>query len=120
MRKLRKAAVVVTVLGSVSLLGAGTTYACGEKDGNYNRPQSAPKGAYQQQSSRGHDHGKSNGSKLIIRQHTACRTWDDNVDVFGEVGFGNHLGNWHREHDRPEIQSTRIGTSQGCNNIVRL
>ena len=50
MRKLRKAAVVVTVLGSVGLLGAGTAYAGGGTS-DY-RTQSVHEG-YQQQSSGG-------------------------------------------------------------------
>ncbi|QHC22921.1 hypothetical protein [Streptomyces sp. GS7] len=120
MRKLHKTAAVVAVLGSVGLLGAGTAYADGGAGGYDHRPQSSNQSTYQQQSSGGRDHGKSGGRKVIIRQSTACRTFDDNVDVFGELRFRDHLGFPLREIERPDVQVTRLGSSHGCNNIIRL
>ncbi|TJZ50104.1 hypothetical protein FCH28_22545 [Streptomyces piniterrae] len=65
MRKLRKAAVVVAILGSVSLIGAGTAYADAEADGSdysrqsssdYDRQQQADRDyGQQQQSDRGYE-----------------------------------------------------------------
>ncbi|MEU9112560.1 hypothetical protein AB0D04_12360 [Streptomyces sp. NPDC048483] len=124
MRKLRKAAVAVAVLGSVGLLGAGagTAYAGGgTADGNYSRTQYSQGDSYRPQSSGGHKHGKSHGHKVIIRQGTTCRSWEANADVLGEVGVANGLaGNAGGGAGKPGLQSTRIGSSAGCNNIVRL
>ncbi|KIZ16266.1 hypothetical protein [Streptomyces natalensis] len=120
MRKLRKAAVVVTVLGSVGLLGAGTAYAGGGTS-DYSRTQTVREGSYQPQSSGGHRHGKSHARKTYIRQTTSCRTFEKNSDVLGEIGADDPL--WiltHGLRSRPEVQKTRIGSSEGCNNIIRL
>ncbi|MFJ9420213.1 hypothetical protein ACIRPT_39595 [Streptomyces sp. NPDC101227] len=93
MRKLRKAAVVAAVLGSVGLLGAGTAHAeggkyGGGKDGNFN-----------------------------IKQGSSCRSHDTNVDVLGEVGIANGLlGNLLGGEGSPGAQSTTMGSSMGCNN----
>ncbi|ARF53988.1 hypothetical protein [Streptomyces gilvosporeus] len=117
MRKLRKAAVVVTVLGSVGLLGAGTAYAGGGTS-DY-RTQSVHEG-YQQQSSGGR-HGKSHARKTYIRQSTSCRTFEKNTDILGEIGSDDPL--WILTHGlraRPGVQKTRLGSSEGCNNIIRL
>ncbi|AJT64394.1 hypothetical protein [Streptomyces chattanoogensis] len=121
MRKLRRAAVVTAVLGSVGLLGAGTAYAGGGADGGtYSRTQSVQQD-YRPQSSGGHKHGKSHGHKVIIRQSTSCRASEQNVDVLGEVGIlDGLLGHLHGHKGKPGVQSTRIGSSAGCNNIARF
>ncbi|MFJ9416215.1 hypothetical protein ACIRPT_18825 [Streptomyces sp. NPDC101227] len=125
MRKIREAAVVVAVLGSVGLLGAGagTAYAGGGTDvRSYSRVQPNYESTYRQQSSGGHHHhGRSHGHKTIIRQNTSCRAYDKNVDVFGEVAIGNGLlGHGYGHKHRPGVQSTRMGLSLGCDNIIRL
>ncbi|MEU9121277.1 hypothetical protein AB0C96_15725 [Streptomyces sp. NPDC048506] len=87
MRKLQKAAVVAATLGSVAILGAGTAYADG--------------------------HG---GNQFDIKQGNSCRSHDLNVDVLGEVGILNGvLGNALNGEGAPGAQSTRIGSSMGCN-----
>ncbi|MFI9048046.1 hypothetical protein [Streptomyces sp. NPDC053427] len=121
MRKVRKAALVVAVLGSVGLLGAGTAYAGGGTgEGNYSRSQSSYENSYQQQSSGGHHHGKSHGRKVIIRQGVSCKLFDENVDVLGEVAIGHGLWGKYGHKGRPGVQSTRMGASLGCNNVIRL
>ncbi|WP_043262940.1 hypothetical protein [Streptomyces sp. CT34] len=120
MRKLRNTAAVVAVLGSVSLLGAGTAYAGSGSGGD--SPQQSRQSTYQQQSSGRYDNGKSHGRKVIIQQSTSCRTYDDNVDVLGEVReFPHHLGFFRlREDEKPDVQITKLGSSHGCNNVIRL
>ncbi|WP_236573371.1 hypothetical protein [Streptomyces sp. GS7] len=93
MRKLQKATVVAVVLGSFGFLGAGTAYAHGEKEGG-----------------RG-------GTDFEIRQGSQCRSHDLNVDVLGEVGILNGvLGNALGGEGSPGAQSTRVGSSVGCDN----
>ncbi|MEU9125186.1 hypothetical protein AB0C96_36040 [Streptomyces sp. NPDC048506] len=95
MRMLRKAVVVVAVLGSVGLLGAGTAYADGGKED-----------------------GRGNGH-FDIRQGTSCRSHDLNVDVLGAVGILNGaLGNVLGGEGSPGVQQTKMGSSMGCNNIA--
>ncbi|MFF0626868.1 hypothetical protein [Streptomyces sp. NPDC004296] len=121
MRKLRKAAVVVAVLGSVGLAGTGTAYANSGTDRGDNHPQPSHNSDFQQQSSGRHKHGRSHRRKVVILQHTACRAHEKNVDVLGEIGIlDGLLGHGHRWKDRRGVQHTRIGTSLGCNNIIRL
>ncbi|WP_438485336.1 hypothetical protein [Streptomyces sp. S186] len=211
MRKLRKAAVVVAVFGSVGLLGAGTSYAGTDAGGHSGHPepvrqtthrqqasphtirhqtsrsgiivrqeppryiivrqqpsrtiivrhrpsrstvmrqqttvingqpqqqtapqqaapapaqpqqaapqpqqQASPSTAPRQQSNRGRHEG---GHVLVLRQSSACGTYDKNVDVFGEVGVANGWLPLHRWHDRRGDQHVRIGTSMGCNNVAHL
>ncbi|MFF4949220.1 hypothetical protein ACWC2K_21365 [Streptomyces chattanoogensis] len=117
MRKLRRATVVTAVLCSVGLLGAGTAYAGGGTGGGTQSVQQD----YRQQSSGGHKHGKSHGHKVIIRQSTSCRASEQNVDVLGEVAIlDGLLGHLHGHKGKPGVQSTRIGSSAGCNNIARF
>ncbi|MYT28068.1 MULTISPECIES: hypothetical protein [unclassified Streptomyces] len=77
------------------------------------RPHTAPR----QQSNRGRHEG---GHVLVLRQSSACGTYDKNVDVFGEVGVANGWLPLHRWHDRRGDQHVRIGTSMGCNNVAHL
>ncbi|MYT27610.1 MULTISPECIES: hypothetical protein [unclassified Streptomyces] len=93
MRKLQKAAVVVAVLGSVSFLGAGTSYADGGRQG-----------------------GKG-GSEFNIRQGSSCRSHDENVNVLGEVGIiDGALGSALGGEGSPGAQSTKMGSEMGCDN----
>ncbi|ANZ15669.1 hypothetical protein O1L44_06890 [Streptomyces noursei] len=187
MRKLRKAAVMVAVLGSVGLLGAGTAAANAGPGGGHRqlrptqqtairtlpgqqviirqqpqviirqqpiRQYTAPQRPRRQivvlqhpvrqnvvpqrpvrqhvvrqqpirqhavrQQSNGRQ-GSSHGHKIVIRQFTSCRTFDKNVDVLGGVGIANGwFGPWHRWFDRRGVEHTRIGTTVGCNNVVRF
>ncbi|MEV0369270.1 hypothetical protein AB0I10_05530 [Streptomyces sp. NPDC050636] len=94
MRKLRKAAVVAAVLGSVGFLGAGIANADGHGQGK----------------------GKG-GGQLDISQATHCRSHDLNVDVLGEVGIlDGLLGNALNGEGSPGAQSTPIGSEMGCSN----
>ncbi|MEK2477046.1 MULTISPECIES: hypothetical protein [Streptomyces] len=187
MRKLRKAAVMVAVLGSVGLLGAGTASANAGPGGGHRqlqpsqqtairtlpgqqviirqqpqviirqqpirqytapqqprrqivvpqqpvrqnivRQQPVRQNVVRQQPIRQHvvrqqsngRHGSSHGHKIVIRQFTSCRTFDKNVDVLGGVGIANGwFGPWHRWFDRRGVEHTRIGTTVGCNNVVRF
>ncbi|AJT62914.1 hypothetical protein [Streptomyces chattanoogensis] len=96
MRKLRTAAVVVATLGSVALLGAGTANAAG-----------------------GYGGGKGGGDAWNVKSGSSCRSHDLNVDVLGEVGIANGiLGNALNGEGPAGAQSTPIGSSMGCNNIV--
>ncbi|MGG2460112.1 hypothetical protein ACO0M4_09880 [Streptomyces sp. RGM 3693] len=88
MHKLQKAAVVAVVLGSFGLLGAGTANA-----------------------------GGRGGDEFNVRQGSQCRSHDLNVDVLGEVGILNGvLGNALGGEGSPGAQSTKMGSSIGCNN----
>ncbi|WP_407287423.1 hypothetical protein [Streptomyces sp. BP-8] len=92
MRMLRKAAVVAAALGTIGILGAGTAYA---------------------------DGGKEGGGRIEIKQGSSCRSHDTNVDVLGEVGIANGLGgNLLGGEGDPGAQSTTMGSSMGCNNSV--
>ncbi|MCE4941649.1 MULTISPECIES: hypothetical protein [Streptomyces] len=117
MRKLRKASVVVALIGSISLLGAGTAQANAGPD--HGGPQVSQKTTFQQQSS-GRHHGKRGGRKVIIRQSTRCRTFENNIDVLGGFGFLHHWGHEHRGWDRRGVRVNRIGSTVGCNNVIRL
>ncbi|GGU52708.1 hypothetical protein GCM10010211_16460 [Streptomyces albospinus] len=89
MRKLQKATVMAVVLGSFGFLGAGTAYA----------------------------HGEKGGTDIDIKQGSQCRSHDTNVDVLGEVGILNGLaGNAIGGEGSPGAQSTRMGSSMGCDN----
>ncbi|MEU9114958.1 hypothetical protein AB0D04_25015 [Streptomyces sp. NPDC048483] len=129
MYTLRKAAVVVAVLGSVGLLGAGTAYAGSGTGGDYRQEKSTGNESSYGKSkgsdssydkSSGGDHGKSKGGdKIVISQGTSCRSEDTNVDVLGEVGVANGLaGNLGGGLGSPGVQSTTMGSSMGCNNSV--
>lgn len=135
MHKLRKTAVVTAVLASVALLGAGTAHAGGGKGGgNHSHTQANHVVPPQQQSSRVEapqqqwsgdhhhrkSHGKSHGRKIDIRQSTSCRTHEANVDVLGNVGILNGLlANAGGGEGDSGVQSTKIGSTAGCNNIIR-
>ncbi|MEU9116824.1 hypothetical protein AB0D04_35000 [Streptomyces sp. NPDC048483] len=96
MRTLRKAAVVVAVLGSVGILGAGSASAEGGKYG-----------------------GGKGGDSWNIKSGSSCRSHDLNVDVLGEVGIADGLlGNALNGEGPAGSQSTGIGSSMGCNNSV--
>ncbi|MFJ9849610.1 hypothetical protein [Streptomyces sp. NPDC101150] len=96
MRKLRKAAVVVAVLGTVGLLGAGTASADG---GKYS--------------------GEKGGQSWNVKQGNSCRSHDLNVDVLGEVGVLNGVAaNLLNGEGAAGSQHTPIGSSMGCNTSV--
>ncbi|MEU9110317.1 hypothetical protein AB0D04_00650 [Streptomyces sp. NPDC048483] len=96
MRKLHKAVVVVAVLGSVGLLGAGSASAEGGKYG-----------------------GGKHGDSWTVKQGNSCRSHDLNVDVLGEVGvLDGVLGNALGGEGAAGAQSTPIGSSMGCNTSV--
>ncbi|MFJ6750266.1 MULTISPECIES: hypothetical protein [unclassified Streptomyces] len=89
MRKLHKAVAVAAFLGSVSLLGVGTAYADGEPG----------------------------GGRFDIKQSASCTSHDTNLDVLGEVGIANGLGgNLLNGEGSPGAQSTKLGSTMGCNN----
>ncbi|MEU7637099.1 MULTISPECIES: hypothetical protein [unclassified Streptomyces] len=96
MRKLHSAAVVAVVLGSFGFLGAGTAYADGGRGG-------------------------MGGTDFMVKQGSQCRSHDTNVDVLGEVGILNGvLGNAIGGEGSPGAQSTRMGSSMGCDNTADL
>ncbi|PNE38023.1 MULTISPECIES: hypothetical protein [Streptomyces] len=91
MRKLHKAALVAAVLSSVTILGAGTANADGERGGG--------------------------SARFDIKQSAECRSHDTNVDILGEVGIGNGLGgNLLNGEGSPGAQNTHMGSTMGCNN----
>ncbi|KIZ18864.1 hypothetical protein [Streptomyces natalensis] len=97
MSKLRKAAVVAALLGSVGFLGASSALADGMGGGMGG--------------------GKSGGATFDIKQTTQCQSRDTNVDILGEVGIANGLGgNLLNGEGNSGSQSTNIGSSMGCNN----
>ncbi|MEV0375121.1 hypothetical protein AB0I10_36025 [Streptomyces sp. NPDC050636] len=131
MHKFRNAAVVAAVLASVGLLGAGTAYAGGGPEGgDHSRIQSNRVDSPQQQLSREDSrpqqlsgerhHSKSHGHRFDIRQKTSCRSHESNVGVLGNVGILNGaLANAGGGEGDAGTQHTRIGSSAGCNNIIR-
>ncbi|MCQ4080314.1 hypothetical protein NGB36_06810 [Streptomyces sp. RB6PN25] len=89
MRKLHKAVVVATVLGSVAFIGAGTASA----------------------------DGWGRGGRLGVSQGVWCKSHDLNLDVLGEVGILNGLaGNLINGEGNPGGQGTHMGSSMGCSN----
>ncbi|MER6048419.1 hypothetical protein ABT168_13325 [Streptomyces sp. NPDC001793] len=97
MRKLQKAAVLVAILGSVSLLGFGTANAAGGRQG-----------------------GKGDGG-FNIRQGSQCRSHDENVNVLGEVGIlDGALGDALGGEGSPGAQNTTMGSNIGCNDSFAL
>jgi hypothetical protein len=90
MHKLQKAAVVAVALGSLSFLGAGTSYAGDEP------------------------HGRHVG----IGQDANCKSHDLNVDVLGEVGVLNGVASnlLNGEGDAGAQKTTPIGSGMGCTN----
>ncbi|MGG2464438.1 hypothetical protein ACO0M4_32545 [Streptomyces sp. RGM 3693] len=93
MRKLQKAAVAAVALGSFGFVGAGTAHAAGGRG----------------------------GTDFDIRQGSQCRSHDTNVDVLGEVGVANGLlGNAIGGEGSPGAQSTRMGSSAGCDNTAEI
>ncbi|QHC23687.1 hypothetical protein GR130_22310 [Streptomyces sp. GS7] len=93
MRKLQKATVMAVVLGSFGFLGAGTAYA----------------------------HGEKGGTDIDIKQGSQCRSHDTNADVLGEVGILNGLaGNAIGGEGSAGGQSTRMGSSMGCDNSADI
>ncbi|GGV00628.1 hypothetical protein GCM10010211_79910 [Streptomyces albospinus] len=108
MRKLRKAAVVIAVLGSVGLLGAGTANAHGGRQGGTSSF-----------SSDGEDGGKGGGKEGLfnVSQGTQCRSHDMNIDVLGAVGvLDGVLGSALNGEGAAGAQQTRMGSTMGCNN----
>ncbi|UQA95033.1 hypothetical protein [Streptomyces halobius] len=96
MRKLRKAAVVAAVLGSVGFLGAGTAVADGHGG-----------------------HGHKDGTRIGLSQGNHCRSHDINVNILGEVGLVNGLlGGALGGEGSPGAQSTPMGSELGCNNAA--
>ncbi|MEV8524304.1 hypothetical protein ACFYMW_10625 [Streptomyces sp. NPDC006692] len=110
MRKLRKAAVVIAVLGSVGLLGAGTATAHGGSRGGTNSF-----------SSDGENGGKGGGKGDVfnVSQGTQCRSHDLNIDVLGAVGVLNGvLGGALNGEGNAGAQQNKLGSSMGCNNAA--
>ncbi|MGD3109605.1 MULTISPECIES: hypothetical protein [unclassified Streptomyces] len=108
MRKLRKAAVVIAVLGSVGLLGAGPAIAHGGSQGGNSSF-----------SSDGEDGRKGGGKDGLfdVSQGTQCRSHDLNIDVLGAVGvLDGALGNALNGEGASGAQQTRLGSTMGCNN----
>ncbi|WP_053928048.1 hypothetical protein [Streptomyces chattanoogensis] len=63
--------------------------------------------------------GKEKGKETKIKQSTSCRTHDLNVNILGQVGLLNGvLGNALNGEGHPGKQSTRQGSSLGCNNTA--
>ncbi|WP_411128142.1 hypothetical protein [Streptomyces sp. x-19] len=92
MRKFYKAAVVAAAIGSVGFVGAGTANA-----------------------------GGRGGDEFNVRQGSQCRSHDLNVDVLGEVGILNGLlGNALGGEGSPGAQSSRVGSSIGCDNSADI
>lgn len=119
MRMLRKAAVVVAVLGSVGLLGAGNAYAGGGKDSYIG----GEKESYADGGEEGYAQGKKKSRKgrthVDITQGTSCRTHDMNFAVLGQIGILNGaLGNAFNGEGVAGVQKTKVGSSLGCNNVV--
>ncbi|MDC0772253.1 hypothetical protein [Streptomyces sp. HD] len=112
MRKPRKTAVVAVLLSAIGFLSTGAAYADGH----------------------GHKHGQGHGHKqhskavkgketktLLISQSTTCTTTEQNVDVQGQYGFQNGQGTTQSNSaGSPGSQTTRIGSTLGCNNTVVL
>ena len=92
MHKLRKAAVLVAALSTVGLAAAGTAHADG----------------------RGHGRG---GNEFKVQQSTQCKSHDLNIDILGVVGVLNGvLGGALNGEGSEGSQSTRLGSTMGCNN----
>ncbi|NUP24093.1 MAG: hypothetical protein HOZ81_50160 [Streptomyces sp.] len=112
MRKPRKTAVVAVLLGAIGFLSTGAAYADGQ----------------------GHKHGHGHGHKqhskavkekesktLLVSQSTTCAVTEQNVDVQGQTGFQNgREASLSNSTGSPGAQSTRIGSTLGCNNTVVL
>ena len=91
MRKIQKAAVVVAMLGSVSLVGAGTAAASGGNSGH-----SSP--------------------KIDIKQSATCKSHDINIALLNNIGVANGaLGNLLGGEGNPGAQVFEQGSEQGCN-----
>ena len=86
MRRIQKAAAVAAMLGSIGFVGAGSASA--------------------------HE-----GPDVNVTQSTECKSHDLNLDVLGEVGILNGLlGNALNGEGNPGGQSTKLGSTMGCNN----
>ncbi|MFI6475380.1 hypothetical protein ACIBL5_34680 [Streptomyces sp. NPDC050516] len=110
MRKLRKAALVIAVLGSVGLLGVGTANAHGGSRGGTNSFFG-----------NGEDGGKAGGKgdMFSVSQATQCRSHDLNIDVLGSVGLLNGvLGGALNGEGNAGAQQSHLGSSMGCNNAA--
>ncbi|GHI40671.1 hypothetical protein [Streptomyces violascens] len=109
MRKLRKAAVVIVVLGSVGLLGAGTANAHGGSRGGTNSFFGNGEGG-----------GKGGrGDMFSVSQSTQCRSHDLNIDILGSVGLLNGvLGGALNGEGNAGAQETKLGSTMGCNNAA--
>ncbi|WP_405875663.1 MULTISPECIES: hypothetical protein [unclassified Streptomyces] len=98
MHKLRNAAVLVAVLGTVGLAGAGAAHADWGQGG------------------RG---SGGDGSQFSVTQSTTCRSHDLNLDVLGQVGLlDGVLGGALNGEGNPGAQDTGLGSDMGCNNAV--
>ncbi|MGW1373931.1 hypothetical protein ACWD6P_06555 [Streptomyces sp. NPDC002446] len=87
---------------------------------NTPQQQLSPEIVQPQQWGDSHHHGKSHGRKIDIRQSTSCRSHEANVDVLGNVGILNGLlANAFNGEGDSGVQSTKIGSTKGCNNIIR-
>ncbi|MFE3180989.1 hypothetical protein ACFXKR_08825 [Streptomyces violascens] len=110
MRKLRKAAVVIVVLGSVGLFGAGTANAHGGSRGGTNSFFGNGEGG-------GKEGGK--GDMFSVSQSTQCRSHDLNIDILGSVGVLNGvLGGALNGEGNAGAQQSKLGSSMGCNNAA--
>ena len=97
MHKLRNAAVLFAVLGTVGLAG-GAAHADGGQGG-------AGSGG--------------GGSQYSVLQSTTCRSHDLNLDVLGQVGLlDGVLGNGLNGECNSGAQDTGLGSDMGCNNGV--
>ncbi|MER5936403.1 MULTISPECIES: hypothetical protein [unclassified Streptomyces] len=94
MHKLRKAAVLVAALGSITALTAGSAHAVGMD-------------------------GDGRGNSYKVTQSTQCKSHDLNLDILGVVGILNGvLGNGLNGEGNPASQSTHLGSTMGCSNTA--
>ncbi|MEV6175290.1 hypothetical protein AB0L99_44795 [Streptomyces sp. NPDC051954] len=95
MHKLRKAAVLVAILGSVGALSAGTASAHGD------------------------DGDKGKGGNYSVLQSTECKSHDLNIDILGQVGIlDGLLGNGLNGEGNSGGQGNHLGSSMGCDNTA--
>ncbi|WP_210586764.1 hypothetical protein [Streptomyces sp. GESEQ-35] len=95
MNKLRKAAVLVAILGSVGALSAGTASANGD------------------------DGGKGKGGNYNVQQSTECKSHDLNIDILGQIGIlDGLLGNGLNGEGNSGGQGKHLGSTMGCDNTA--
>ncbi|MET9835920.1 hypothetical protein ABZ078_43110 [Streptomyces sp. NPDC006385] len=125
MRKPHKTAVVAVLLSAIGFLGTGTAYADGQGHGHKHGHKHGH--GHKQGHKHGHKHGQGHkqqgkeSKSLLISQSTSCSTVEENVDVQGQFGIENgREGNRSHGEGSPGSQTTKLGSSQGCNNTVVL